>query len=80
MVSFNGGTDCTLGRPVDEKGFYKRFVMAQADPINHLIELQLQSDREIFLVPLLMSFGKKPFRSIPTLMDILIFDSTTHSG
>ena len=21
MVSFNGGTDCTLGRPVDEKGF-----------------------------------------------------------
>ena len=57
---------------VDEKGFYKRFVMAQADPIHHLIELQLQSDREIFLVPLLMSFGKKPLRSIPTLMDILL--------
>ena len=57
---------------VDEKGFYKRFVMAQADPIHHLIELQQKSDREIYLVPLLMSFGKKPFRSIPTLMDIIL--------
>jgi glycerol-3-phosphate O-acyltransferase len=57
---------------VDEKGFYKRFVMAQVDPINHLIELQLNSDREIYLVPLLMSFGRKPLRSIPTLMDIML--------
>jgi glycerol-3-phosphate O-acyltransferase len=57
---------------VDEKGFYKRFVMAQADPIHHLLELQQSSDRDIYLVPLLMSFSKKPFRSIPTLMDIIL--------
>jgi glycerol-3-phosphate O-acyltransferase len=57
---------------VDKKGFYKRFVKAQVDPIYHLIELQHKSDREIYIVPLLMSFGKKPFRSIPTIMDILL--------
>ncbi len=57
---------------VDEKGFYKRFVKAQADPIHYLIELQRTSDREIYLVPLLMFFGKKPTRSIPSIMDILL--------
>jgi len=57
---------------VDKKGFYNRFVKAQVDPIYHLIELQHKSDREIYIVPLLMSFGKKPFRSIPTIMDILL--------
>jgi glycerol-3-phosphate O-acyltransferase len=57
---------------VDKKGFYKRFVKAQVDPIYHLIELQHKLDREIYIVPLLMSFGKKPFRSIPTIMDILL--------
>jgi len=57
---------------VDKKGFYKRFVKAQVDPIYHLVELQHKSEREIYIVPLLMSFGKKPSRSIPTLMDILL--------
>ena len=57
---------------VDKKGFYKRFVKAQVDPIYHLIELQHKLEREIYIVPLLMSFGKKPFRSIPTIMDILL--------
>ncbi len=57
---------------VDKKGFYKRFVKAQVDPIYHLIELQHELEREIYIVPLLMSFGKKPARSIPTLMDILL--------
>ncbi|MDX2446192.1 MAG: 1-acyl-sn-glycerol-3-phosphate acyltransferase [Desulfobacterales bacterium] len=57
---------------VDKKGFYKRFVKAQSDPIYHLIELQKKLDRDIYIVPLLMSFGKKPFRSIPTILDILL--------
>jgi glycerol-3-phosphate O-acyltransferase len=57
---------------VDKKGFYKRFVKAQVDPIYHLIELQHKLEREIYIVPLLMSFGKKPFRSIPTIMDLLL--------
>ena len=39
---------------VDKKGFYKRFVKAQVDPIYHLIELQHKLEREIYIVPLLM--------------------------
>ena len=65
------GTNAFLSL-VDKKGFYKRFVKAQADPIFHLIEIQHTSELDIYIVPLLMSFGKKPPRSIPTIVDILL--------
>jgi glycerol-3-phosphate O-acyltransferase len=56
---------------VEEKGFYKRFVKAETDPIRYLIELQKSIERPIFIIPQLMFFSKKPPRAIPTLMDIL---------
>jgi glycerol-3-phosphate O-acyltransferase len=64
---------------VKKKGFYDRFIKAKADPIRHLVEIQKTSESEIFLVPQLMFFGKKPTRSIPTLKDIF-FGSEARPG
>ena len=55
-----------------EKGeFYRRFVKAKADPIRHLVEIQNSIEKSIYLVPLLMFFGRNPYRSNPTLTDIV---------
>jgi len=56
---------------VSRKGFYRRFVKAQTDPIQYLIELQKSTDRPVYIIPLLMFFSKNPHRSNPTLIDIL---------
>jgi glycerol-3-phosphate O-acyltransferase len=55
-----------------EKGeFHRRFVKAKVDPLEYLIKIQKQVDRPIHLVPVLMFFSKDPYRSNPTLVDIL---------
>ncbi|MGD9225389.1 MAG: 1-acyl-sn-glycerol-3-phosphate acyltransferase [Desulfobacterales bacterium] len=56
---------------VSRKGFYRRFVKAQTDPIQYLIELQKSTDRPIYVVPQLMFFSKNPHRATPTVIDIL---------
>jgi glycerol-3-phosphate O-acyltransferase len=56
---------------VSRKGFYRRFVKAQPDPVQYLIELQKSTDRPVYIIPQLMFFSKKPHRSNPTLIDIL---------
>ena len=56
---------------VSRKGFYRRFVKAQTDPIQYLIELQKSTDRPVYVVPQLMFFSKNPHRASPTLIDIL---------
>jgi glycerol-3-phosphate O-acyltransferase len=56
---------------VEEKGFYKRFVKDETDPIRYLIDMQQEIDRPIFIVPQLIFFTKKPPRSVPTLKDLL---------
>jgi len=55
---------------VDPKSFYKRFLKAKTDPLEHLIEIQAATDRPLYIVPQLMFFGKNPKRSIPTVADI----------
>jgi len=57
---------------VEKKGFYRRFVKAQTDPVQYLIEIQKTLDRPIFLVPQLMLFGREPYRSIPSILDIFL--------
>ena len=54
---------------IEKKGFYRRFVKAETDPIQHLIEIQKTLDRPIYLVPQLMFFGKKPLPAVPSLVD-----------
>ena len=56
---------------VSRKGFHRRFVKAQTDPIQYLIELQKSTDRPVYIIPQLMFFSKNPHRSIPTLIDLL---------
>ena len=56
---------------VSRKGFYRRFVKAQTDPIQYLIELQKSTDRPVYVIPQLMFFSKNPHRASPTLIDIL---------
>jgi len=56
---------------VSRKGFYRRYVKAQTDPIQYLIELQKSTDRPVYIVPQLIFFNKNPHRASPTLIDIL---------
>ncbi len=55
---------------IDPGSFYKRFVKAKTDPLEHLVEIQAATDRPVYIVPQLMFFGKNPKRSIPTIADI----------
>ena len=56
---------------IDEKSFYRRFVKARTDPIQHLIEFQQNTERPIFIVPQIIFFSKTADRSVPSLIDIL---------
>ena len=56
---------------VSGKGFYRRFVKAETDPIQYLIELQQSIDRPVYIVPHLMFFGKRPIRARASVWDVL---------
>jgi len=64
---------------VEDKGLYRRFVKSETDPIAHLIELQELTDRPVYIVPQIMSFGKNPLRATPSLIDI-IFGTPDNPG
>jgi len=57
---------------VEKRGFYRRFVKAQTDPLRFLIDLQQSIDRPIFLVPHLMFFSKSPAAGTLRLRDIFL--------
>ena len=56
---------------VSRSGFYRRFVKAQTDPVQYLVELQKSTDRPVYVIPQLMFFSKNPHRANPTLIDML---------
>lgn len=56
---------------VGKKGFYRRFIKSQTDPIQFLIETQKTVDRPIYLIPQLIFFSKTARREIPTLINML---------
>ncbi len=56
---------------IAKKGFYRRFVKAEIDPVHYLVEMQRSQDRPIFIIPQLVFYGKRPERSVPKLIDIL---------
>ena len=56
---------------VDKGEFYRRFLRSKIDPLEYLVEFQKRTDRPIYLVPLLMFFSKNPYRSNPTLIDMM---------
>lgn len=63
-------TGCAMLSLVEKKGFYRRFVKAKTDPLQHLIETQKKIDQPIFIVPQLMFFGKSPLPAVLGLVDI----------
>ena len=64
---------------VEKKGFYRRFVKAQTDPLRFLIELQSDTERPIYIIPHLMFFSKSPACEAPRLRD-LFFGSEQRPG
>ena len=56
---------------VEKKGFYRRFVKSDTDPIQYLIEMQNRLDRPIFIVPQLIFYSKNPPNFIPSVADML---------
>jgi glycerol-3-phosphate O-acyltransferase len=55
---------------VEKKGFYRRSVKSERDPVQYLIEMQQSMDRPIYIVPHLMFFDRTPPRQKPSLLDI----------
>jgi glycerol-3-phosphate O-acyltransferase len=62
---------CAFLSLVEEKGFYRRFVKSEMDPVQYLIEMQQQIDRPIYIIPHLMFFDRTPPRPNLSLIDIL---------
>lgn len=57
---------------VEKRGFYRRFVQSQTDPLQFLIELQQTIDKPVYLVPHLMFFSKSPASAIPRFRDLFL--------
>jgi glycerol-3-phosphate O-acyltransferase len=64
---------------VRRRGFYKRFVKSQLDPLHFLVDLQQRVDLPVFIVPQLMFFGRNPVSTEPRLLDML-FGSELRPG
>jgi glycerol-3-phosphate O-acyltransferase len=62
---------CAFLTLVEERGFYRRFVKAETDPVQYLIEMQLETERPIYIVPHLMFFDRKAPRPKPSFLEIL---------
>lgn len=56
---------------IDERGFNRRFVHNKTGPIQFLIEYQKESSRPVYLVPILMVFGRKPQKTTASFSNIL---------
>ena len=64
---------------VEDKAFYRRFVKSETNPLSYLIELQKITERPVYIIPQIMSFGKNPMRATPSLTDI-IFGTPDNPG
>ena len=73
-----GGRSALLSL-IEEKGFYRRFVKKETDPLQFLLRMQQSTNRPIVLVPQLMFFSKNPQRTISSLTDVL-FGTETNPG
>ena len=62
---------CAFLSLVGKKIFQRRFIKAETDPIQYLIDMQKSIDRPIYIIPQLMFFSKTARRENPTLIDIL---------
>lgn len=47
---------------VGKRGYYQRAVLVKDDPLEHLTDIQRQSERPIFVVPLVLLYSRNPGR------------------
>ncbi len=64
---------------IGKESFYERFVKNKPDPIRHLIEIQRETDRQIFIVPELIFFSPKPMKMRLSIAE-LIFGTQERPG
>ncbi len=57
---------------VGKRGYYRSTVLVKNDPLEHLVELQKQTDRPIFIVPLVLLYTRKPEGQRRRPFDILL--------
>lgn len=43
-----------------KRGYYRSTVLVGSDPVEHLVEIQKQCDRDIFIVPLVLLYTRRP--------------------
>lgn len=43
-----------------KRGYYRSTVLVGSDPVEHLIDIQKQCDRDIFIVPLVLLYTRRP--------------------
>ncbi len=72
-------SSCAMLTLVEKRGFYRRFVKSQTDPLGYLLKIQKKIDRPIYLVPQLMFYGKKPSPAELGLID-LVFGTSQQPG
>lgn len=64
---------------IGKESFYKRFVKEKTDPIQYLIDMQLTTDRTIYIIPELVFFSNKPQKMKLSFVE-LIFGTQERPG
>lgn len=62
-----------------KKGYYQRAVMVQHDPLDHLLTLQKEISRPIFVVPLVLLYSRAPRKERRGIWDI-VFGNLENPG
>jgi len=57
---------------VGKRGYYKRAVLVGNDPLEHLAEIQKQSDLPIFVVPLVLLYTRNPGKQRRGIMEMFM--------
>ncbi|NLI80820.1 MAG: hypothetical protein GX443_03935 [Deltaproteobacteria bacterium] len=64
---------------VGKKGYYRRTILVGNDPLEHLIEIQREADKPIFVVPFFLLYSRAPGREKRRFFD-LFFGSKEEPG
>ncbi|MGQ9485545.1 MAG: 1-acyl-sn-glycerol-3-phosphate acyltransferase [Desulfosoma sp.] len=62
-----------------ERGYYQRAVMVQHDPLDHLLTLQQEMSRPIYVVPLVLLYSRAPLKERRGIWDI-VFGNPENPG
>lgn len=55
-----------------ERGYYRSTVLVQNDPLEHLLDIQKQTDRPIFIIPLVLLYSKVRDRERRGLWEVFV--------